>query len=502
MSASPQRLLVLFGDQLFAPSIVAKAAPDAVFMLESRQLCDRYRYHKHKLILELSAMRSLADALCDRGISVVYRRLEDDDGRPFIEALDEALTNTSYSQLAYFELESPTRDQQLAELCAERSLEREVLPSPMFLTGHADFERYVGSHQRLFMGDFYRWQRQRLGILLEDDGRPVGGAWSFDEDNRKRLPHDLTPPALYQPQATDHTKSVIDLVDGSFPENPGDAANFWLPTTHRKSRAALNKFLAQRLQLFGDYEDALSSEHTFVFHSVLSPMLNMGLLTPRQVLEAALRHAEANNTPLNSLEGFVRQVIGWREFVRGVWHTLPAAHWDKNFWNHSAKLTPAWYDGTTGIPPLDHAIGRAQRHGYCHHIERLMVLGNLMLLCRVDPTEVYRWFMEMFVDSAEWVMAPNVHGMALHSEGGAFTTKPYICGSNYLRKMSDYQGGPWCDVVDGLYWSFVADHEEFFASNARTAMMVRTLARLDSARKQRIFEAARQFRDRVTAKTH
>jgi deoxyribodipyrimidine photolyase-related protein len=201
---------------------------------------------------------------------------------------------------------------------------------------------------------------------------------------------------------------------------------------------------------------------------------------------------------LNSLEGFVRQVIGWREFVRGVWHALPASHWEQSFWGHERNLGAPWYDGTTGIPPLDDAIGRAVATGYNHHIERLMVLGNLMLLCRVRPSDAYRWFMEMFVDSADWVMAPNVYGMALFSEGGAFTTKPYICGSSYLRKMSDYPKGPWCEVVDGLYWAFVRDHRTFFEKNPRTKMMVRTLDRLADDRRQHIFGLAEAFIERVT----
>ena len=201
---------------------------------------------------------------------------------------------------------------------------------------------------------------------------------------------------------------------------------------------------------------------------------------------------------MNSLEGFVRQIIGWREFIRGMWITLPSSHWEKNFWNHDRQLTSHWYDGTTGIPPLDDAIGRANASGYNHHIERLMVVGNLMLLCRVEPTAAYQWFMEMYVDSADWVMAPNVYGMALFSEGGAFTTKPYICGSNYLRKMSDYPKGSWCDVVDGLYWSFFDEHCDFFEKNPRSKMLLATLERMDSSRRQRIFELADQFIERVT----
>ena len=242
----------------------------------------------------------------------------------------------------------------------------------------------------------------------------------------------------------------------------------------------------------------MTTRSATVFHSLLSPCLNLGLLTPDAVIEKVLQHADT--APLQSLEGFVRQVIGWREFVRGVYREHGERQESTNFWQHERELTEAWYDGTTGIPPLDDTIQTAQRLGWTHHIPRLMVMGNLMTLCEIRPSSAHRWFMEMYVDSSEWVMGPNVYGMGIFSDGGVFATKPYICGSNYLLKMSDYGKGPWCDVVDGLYWRFIDKHRDFFAGNPRLALMPRALDRLAPERRSRIFSAAEQFLENTTSR--
>jgi deoxyribodipyrimidine photolyase-related protein len=493
-----KRLLVLLGNQLFSNELIARAKPSLVFMAESERMCRRYRVHTQKLVFILSAMRSKADALKQEGHAVAYTRLEDARGQSFSAILEEHLIEHSYEELVHFETESREMESRLESIAKAHDMARGTFESPMFLTGRAAFEEYRENHKRLFMADFYRWQRKRMNVMVDPDGNPTGGQWSYDEENRKKLPKDLEPPPLPTASWTKHTHDVVELVAAEFSDHPGDPSELWLPTTEPQAEAALRAFLDERFELFGDYEDALSKEHAFLFHSTLSPLLNVGLLTPARVLGLALEKAEHDGVRLNSLEGFVRQIIGWREFIRGVWHALPADHWEQNFWNHTRRLTDDWYEGTTGVPPLDDAIRRAGSHGYNHHIERLMVLGNMMLLCRVEPRQAYDWFMEMFVDSADWVMAPNVYGMALHSEGGAFTTKPYICGSNYLRKMSDYPKGDWCDVVDGLYWAFVRDHRDFFEANPRSKMMTRTLDRLADDRKEHIFALADSFIERVT----
>ena len=246
-----------------------------------------------------------------------------------------------------------------------------------------------------------------------------------------------------------------------------------MPLTREDALKSIDHFLEIKFENFGIYEDAILQNDTIMFHSALSPSLNMGLITPKDIVDKVLLFTEAKKIPLNSVEGFLRQIIGWREFIRGVYQQHGETQKESNFFNFSGILNESWYSGTTGIPPLDDAINFSNRYGYTHHINRLMVISNIMTLCEVHPRQVYRWFMEMYVDSSEWVMTPNVFGMGTFADGGIFATKPYICGSNYILKMSDYKKGNWSKIWDALYWEFIKDERSFFLKNPRMAMMVR-----------------------------
>ena len=248
--------------------------------------------------------------------------------------------------------------------------------------------------------------------------------------------------------------------------------------THEEAAKWLGDFLDERLALFGDFEDAISKEEAFLFHGVLTPMLNIGLLTPDQIIDQVV--AKCDDVSLNSLEGFLRQVMGWREFIRLVYVHAGSRQRTTNAWSLSRSLPDSFYTGSTGIVPFDQSIQRTLKYAYCHHIERLMVLGNFMLLCDIDPNSVYRWFMELFIDAYDWVMVPNVYGMSQHADGGLMTTKPYISGSSYILKMSDYAKGDWCAVWDALYWRFIDREREFFSGNPRMRVMVGQLDRMGS----------------------
>jgi deoxyribodipyrimidine photolyase-related protein len=492
-TASPKLFMVL-GNQLFPLHHLKDHATCWFFMAEDAGLCTYVRHHKLKLVLFLAAMRAYADGLRDAGFKLDYLALSDRaGGSSYEDALGEALDRHGCSELVCFEIEDRFFAQRIGELARTRKAKLTVLPSPMFLTSRQEFADYLGTVSTPRLAGFYQRQRKRLKILVDSAGRPTGGSWSFDAQNRRRLPKNVAVPPWPGLTPTRHVEEVSDLVEQRFPDHPGSVADFWLPTTRRQALEWVDAFLEDRLALFGDYEDALSRRGPVLFHSVLSPVLNLGLITPGELIDRVLSHACKHQTPLNSLEGFVRQVIGWREFIRGIDHHFGRRQEQSNYWGHHRGLNDSWYRGTTGIPPLDDAIAKALKYGWTHHIERLMVLGNLMLLCEIEPAEAYRWFMEMFVDSSDWVMGPNVYGMALFSDGGIFATKPYICGSNYLLKMSDYARGPWCDVVDGLYWRFVDRHRDFFASNPRLAVAIRTLDRIPSARKELIFTRAERF---------
>jgi len=491
-----QGLLLLPGSHLF-PLIVLKPARGLpVFMAEDIGLCTDVRHHQQKIVMLLSAMRSHRDLLRKAGFEVIYHEIGDDDGLTYVERLDQEIARRGVRELSNFEIEDRSFDARIEDACARRGVYRRVLPSPMFMLRPDEIRQSIGPGRIARMADFYRWHRQRTGILIEHDGSPTGGRWSFDTENRKKLPPGLSIPRVSTAYPTRHVQAVSRLVAERFGDHPGTTEGFGWPTTRAGALRWLGHFVRHRLPQFGPYEDAISSRSDVLFHSRLSPLLNCGLLTPREVVDRALRRR--TEVPIESLEGFVRQIIGWREFVRGIDLLHGERQAASNSWGHDRQLRPCWWTGSTGVAPLDDLIDGARRTGWAHHIQRLMVAGNIMTLCGVQPHEAWRWFMEMFVDSAEWVMGPNVFGMGICSDGGIFATKPYICGSNYLLKMGDYRRGPWCDALDGLYWGFVERHRAALAQNPRMSPIVRSLDRIDAERRERITAAGRALRERLT----
>lgn len=501
-------LFVALGNQLFPPEQLGDHLGDAAFfMAEDHGLCTYVRHHRQKIVLFLAAMRAYADELRKRGAALHYDRLDDQTPAAlrasYETKLERFCQGKGFKRMVMWEVEDHFFEKRMVDFADAQGLELEFLPSPMFVTPREEFEAYLEvAKEKPYMAKFYERQRRRLDVLM-DGAEPEGGQWSFDHDNRKKLPKKQAVPETAWATPTEHVAAVRGLVAKHFDDHPGALPNdgaFWLPTTRRQALAWLRAFLDDRFDLFGPYEDALSGRDPVLFHSVLSPMMNLGLITPAEIVERAVAHAREHGVPMNSLEGFVRQVIGWREFVRGVYHRFDEEQSSRNHWGHERKLKDCWFDGTTGLPPLDDAIAKARDLGWQHHIERLMVMGNLLTLTQVHPREAHRWFMEMFVDSSDWVMGPNVYGMGIFSDGGIFVTKPYICGSNYLIKMSDCykKGEPWCDVVDGLYWGFVERNRAFFEGNYRLSMMPRSLDKLDGERKKRIFAAAEAWVDEVT----
>jgi deoxyribodipyrimidine photolyase-related protein len=499
-------MIILFGNMLFPNHGRLPLHQMPVFMAEDEGLCTGFKFHKHKLILYLAAMRHHRDDLREQGAIVEYYELIQE--KPTLEAkplptytdkLWQAVQKYGASELHTYTIEDHGMGDRLQAFCATHSLKLITYDSPLFLTTHEQFQDYRSRYKRLLMGDFYKIQRRRLGILVDAAGEPEGGQWSYDNQNRKPLPKKIQVPQVSLPAQTHHVKAVGALVEAKFPDHPGQSSNFWLPVTRNDALAWLRQFLTERFIHFGTYEDALSTQEPFLFHAVISPVLNLGLLTPQEVVEAALAHTIEASIPLNCLEGFIRQIIGWREYIRGVYHAK-ASHQEsastqrqQNVLNHTRQLTADWYNGTTGLVPVDLVIGRVQERGWAHHIERLMVMSNAMLLAQVHPDAVFRWFMEMFVDSADWVMVPNVYGMGQFADGGQMMTKPYMSGSNYLNKMGDYPKGDWCEVWDGLYWRFIDRNRDLLRRNPRLSMMVKTLDKMNSDRRQQIFAKAEVF---------
>mgnify|MGYP001288566781 FL=1 len=483
-------LFLILGNQLFPQNHLNKHKNSTFFMCESYDLCTFQKHHKLKLILFLSSMRSYADELKKNKFKVNYIDLNKDFKISYEKKLENFIKKNKYQELISFEIEDKFFEKKISSLCKKNKIEWTIIQSPMFLNSRDEFKNYLSKTKRPFMANFYKIARAKTDILMENN-KPKGGKWSFDEDNRKKLPKDIKIPEMITAIETKHTKVLKQQIDNIFKNHPGEVDNFWLPTTYEDAVKWLDYFIIKKFNLFGDYEDAVDTNNNFLFHSALSPMINLGLLTPELIIQRVKK--VETKIKINSYEGYVRQIIGWREFIRGIYQNYDKKLEENNFFKHKNSLNNKWYDGTTGLDPLDHSIKNAQKYGYTHHIERLMVLCNIMNLCEIKPNEVYNWFMEMFVDSSDWVMSPNVYGMGLFSDGGIFSTKPYICGSSYFMKMMNFKRGNWNDIMDGLYWRFINKNRKFFQSNPRLNMMVNIYDKMNSERKNNIIKKANQF---------
>ncbi|HMQ10450.1 MAG TPA: cryptochrome/photolyase family protein [Oligoflexia bacterium] len=492
-----EKVFVILGNQLFPEQYIEPYKEYQFYMAEDYGLCTYVKHHKKKLVLFLAAMRGYYDRLKRLGYQVSYCHLQK-DGQSYEERLLKHFPNLK--QIISFEIEDKFFEKRITQLCQLKSIDWQQLPSPMFSCSRDKFSSYLLRHKKPFMKTFYQEQRRDLNILLDKQQNPQGEQWSFDTENRKKIGKEVKIPQPFPViKKSKHVDAVINLVQQHFSNHPGQLdGNFEYGTDKNHYEQYIQYFLEKKLDDFGQYQDAISDRGDYLFHSILSPGLNLGLITPQELIEKTLDFHMKNATPLNSIEGFIRQIIGWREFVRGIYQNFSKYQENHNYWQHHRKLSKDWYNGTTGIPILDDAIHKAQRTGYNHHIERLMILGNMMVLCEIEPKQAHQWFMEMFIDSSDWVMGPNVYGMALFSDGGVFATKPYICSSNYWLKMSGYKKGNWCNIVDGLYWRFIAKHKDFFSQNPRLSMMSRLLDKMKHERKEIIFNQAERFLNKVT----
>ena len=485
------KLFLILGNQLFNPKYLQKYSDYIFYMSEDYDLCSFQKHHKLKILLFLSSMRSFRDELKAKKINVIYNDCLKDFKKPYEKKLEKTIKDKGIKEISFFEIEDIFFEKRLKSFFKKKNIKFNEIKTPMFLTSREEFKGYLNKTKRPFMANFYKMNRSKLNILMNKDGTPKGGKWSFDEDNRKKLPDKISIPKHLKFKNTPHTENLKKFIEINFKTHPGSTNNFWFPTTRVQSQKLLDHFLQNKISLFGDYEDAVSKKSNTLFHSALSPLINIGLVTPKEILEKINKFE--NKVRINSLEGYIRQIIGWREFMRGIYQNYNYQMENKNFFNHKNKMKKSWYNGTTGLEPLDYSIKNALKYGWSHHIERLMILANIMNLCQIQPKQVYKWFMEMFVDSSDWVMAPNVYGIGLFSDGGIFATKPYICGSSYFLKMMDFKRGEWCNTMDGLYWNFINKNRKFFQKNPRLSMMVRIFDKMKSERKKIILNAAEKF---------
>lgn len=485
-------MFLLLGDQLFPQKYLHKYKKDFFYMSEDIGLCTQERFHKHKIILYLSAMRSYRDDLIKNNFNITYSEIDQNLKLTYSEKLEKVIKKNKVKTITTFEISDHFLSTIISKLCVKLNIRLFLISNPMFLTNSDLKQKFFKNNKKPFMGNFYKLQRSSLNILMKGD-KPEGDQWSFDELNRKKLPQSISIPEVKKFKETKNTKIIKKLVLKYFINHPGTPEYFNIPTTRKQALDWLDDFLKNRFSLFGDYEDAISKKGHILFHSLLSPLLNIGLLTPSEVIEKSIKFAKIKKIPINNVEGFTRQIIGWREFIKNIYDEHNSKMKQSNFWNHKLKLKKSWYDGTTGLDPLDHSIKEINQYGYAHHIIRLMLISNIMNLSGVHPKEIFKWFMEMFIDSSDWVMTPNVFGMGTFSDGGIFATKPYICGSNYLLKMSDFKKGDWCEIVDGLYWQFIEMNKKYIKSNHRLSMMAYSLEKIAPDRKKMIFASANKF---------
>ena len=463
-----------------------------VYLIEEWLYFRQYNFHQQKLVLHRASMQFYKDWLEQQAIEVDYIEslVQEND----CSKLVDSLASQKITDIHIADVVDNWLMKRMQQACNKYGIHLHVYDNPNFLNTVQNTETHFNKKNPYFQTDFYTWQRKQRNILLEKDGKPVGGKWTYDAENRAKFPKKEKVPAIDLPKENKYILEAKQYVQQHFGENYGsiNQAHFFV-VTFDDAEKWLDDFLENRFEKFGMYEDAIVAKESVLHHSILSPMLNIGLLQPMQIIEKAIDCSKRFNIPLNSLEGFIRQIMGWREFIRLVYEREGSKQRTTNYWKFTRKIPISFWKGETGIPPIDITIKKILETGYCHHIERLMVLGNFMLLCEFDPDEVYRWFMEMFIDSYDWVMVPNVYGMTQFADGGLMTTKPYISGSNYLMKMSDYEKGDWQRIWDGLFWRFMQVHRDFFLKNPRIGMLVHTFDKMPAEKQQNHLSNATQF---------
>ena len=453
------------------------------YLIEEYLFFSQYKFHKQKIAYHRASMQCYKDYLVKRGKKVVYISAHEKNSD-----LRKLLSFLNKENIIEIHLIDPTDnwvEKRIAEASSKNEVSIHYYNSPLFLNTKEELLSFFKPKgKKFFQTKFYKQERKKRKILVDSEGNPEGEKWTFDSENRKKYPSKKTPPHIVFPVNNDYYKEAKKYTEEYFSDYPGSLDNYPLyPIDYKTSKKWLQSFFNERFLEFGPYEDAIVKEHSFLNHSVLSPMINTGLLRPEYVISETLKFIRTNDIPINSVEGFVRQIIGWREFIRGIYECKGTQERTTNFWGFKRKIPASFYDGTTGIVPVDNAIKKVLATGYCHHIERLMVLSNFMLLCEFDPDEVYRWFMELFIDAYDWVMVPNVYGMSQFADGGLMATKPYISGSNYIMKMSNYKKGDWQVIWDGLFWRFMHVHRAFFLKNPRLGMLISNFDKMDSTKR-------------------
>ena len=481
---------IIFPNQIFENSKLLDES-SKIFLIEEYLFFNQFNFHKQKILFHRMTMKSYEKFLKKKKLDVVYIDSTENisDIREFIRNLDKKIQS-----IKIYDPVDNWLSRRINDSCEEKNIKIENYNNPLFINNNEDLETFFRSDKKkFFQTSFYKKQRVKLDIMMIGD-KPEGGKWTYDDQNREKYPKNKIPPEIYYPKKDDNYNEALNYLNNNYKNNYGliDDENIY-PYNFQLAKKWLDDFFITRFYEFGPYEDAVVKEKSILNHSVLSPLLNTGLINPKELIKRTINYHYENKIPINSTEGFIRQIIGWREFIRGVYVCKGTEERNKNFWNFSRKIPSSFYSANTGIDPVDDTINKINKSGYANHIERLMIIGNFMLLCEFDPNEVYRWFMELFIDSYDWVMVPNVYGMSQFSDGGLMSTKPYISGSSYILKMSNYKRGDWCMIWDSLFWNFIDKQREFFLTNPRMRMLVSSFDRMDIEKKEKLINTANKF---------
>jgi deoxyribodipyrimidine photolyase-related protein len=479
---------LIFPHQLYRESELVKTC-DEVYLIEEELYFSQYNFHQQKLVLHRASMKYNADHIADK-VKVNYVDFNSIDT---LEDIFQSIGNKRYDEVHYTLTDDYLLERRINRFASKYNLKLKSFINPNFIESEEEIRETLSKQKNYLMANLYTGQRKKYKILLEDGNKPVGGKWSFDIENRKKVPKGTEIPNFEIPKINHYVAEGKEYVEKHFSDNYGNTDTFYYPATHTEAEKHLLTFINERFLKFGDYEDAMLKEEHWMWHSVLTPMLNIGLLCPKQIINEVLKAHKEHDIPMNSLEGFIRQIIGWREFIRGIYSLEGVKQRTTNHFGYERKIPKSFWEGTTGIVPLDKTIKKLLKTGYSHHIERLMLFGNFMMLCEFDPDEVYQWFMEMYIDAYDWVMVPNVYGMTQYADGGLMTTKPYCSGSNYVLKMSDYTKGDWCETWNALYWRFIYVNREEFSKNRRMGMMVNLAKKMEGPKMDAHLEKAEAF---------
>ncbi len=506
-----KNLVVLFGDQLTVSiaSLRQQSKNDCiVLMAEVMAEATAVRHHKKKLAFVFSAMRHFARELEAAGWAVDYVELEDaENSQSFEGEISRAVARHRSQQVVVTEPSEWRVKEVMNDLASQLPAELTMLPDDRFLASHAEFAAWAKDRKQLRMEFFYRDMRRKTGLLMDGD-QPVGGRWNFDAENRKPAELDLFIPSPLRFEPDDITQQVLQLVARRFDGHFGDLEPFWWGVTSDQAHAALEHFLANSLPHFGDYQDAMLEDEDFLYHSVLSHYINIGLLDPLEVCNRVAGEYTAGRAPLNAVEGYIRQIIGWREFVRGLYWLHMPDYLDRNDLAATRDLPDFYWTGKTDMACMAAAIDQTRRQAYAHHIQRLMVTGNFALLVGVEPKQVHQWYLEVYADAYEWVELPNTFGMSQFADGGLLASKPYAASGNYINKMSNHCKSCRYDVkqktgdaacpFNSLYWDFLVRNETGLGNNARLRQAYSTWGRMAHEKQSAYLSSAAKFLDTLT----